>query len=581
MEQAHAFPGVNGIRAAVPNQLRHSSPTPDHAAPTGLVDHWRGSFYNHAAPNGAGSLVNPNTSAPRSPIRGDMVVGPGITSRDQPRRDGMESAHIILPIQAAPPWYKGHNYDQPSRRDVPVRVSGSNGKGPNSRPSPPEEERGNMALATVVFMVILLLGQFDPAFAEEQFITPEQIVNSALAHSRQLRISAREIEVAEAKQAEANAQAWPHLSADARAARYTGLHDSAFGSFLVIPAIENRYSAGAGASHPAYTGGRIKSQIASASHQKRASQAAYRGQESDTAMQALTAYWNWSKVYYSVAALQAAVARMEAHAGDMRNLHQAGLATDNDSLATEVLLDQTRLHLQEGWRGINLVRARLAFLTGQDFTTNQVPIKAEPPSELAAQTESELLATAKTNRAEPVARQWELKAAEAQVKTSRAEYRPQVTLTARYEQARPNILNIPPQDKWQDDGFAGVALSWNLFDWGLTRAKVAQASARTAQAKLRLDQAEEQIVLEVREAWIELQNSRARLTVSQHAEQSARRNLEAATDLWQNGLARHSEVLDAHAQLTHSQSEVIDAKADLVLAHAALAHATGLLRTRP
>jgi outer membrane protein TolC len=64
--------------------------------------------------------------------------------------------------------------------------------------------------------------------------------------------------------------------------------------------------------------------------------------------------------------------------------------------------------------------------------------------------------------------------------------------------------------------------------------------------------------------------------VAQRVETSARRNLAAATDLWRNGLARHADVLDAHAQLTDAQYALMAARADLELALAALDHATGV-----
>jgi outer membrane protein TolC len=408
-------------------------------------------------------------------------------------------------------------------------------------------------------------------------IAPQQIVTQALAHSLQLQSLHKEVESAKAKQAQAKAQDLPRVTADARAAGYTGLKDSAFGPAFKIPAIENRYSAGISVTQPVYAGGRIQSLQQSATYQQRAAQQIERGAESDLILQALTAFWNWSKAYYSVEAMRAAVARMEAHATDLRNRRQAGLATDNETLAAEVLLDQTRLRFEEARRQVALACARLAFLTGKEFSENNVPQKAIVQPEFPIPSELALFAAAKTNRAEFLARQLEAKSAEAQVRGARADFFPHVSLTGRYEQARPNILNIPPRDRWEDDAFAGVTLSWNIFDWGLTKAKVAEATARSAQARLRLAQVEELIALEVREALINLQDARERVKVAERVEKSARRNLEVATDLWQNGLARHADVLDAHAQLIQTQTEMIAAHADLVLAQAVLDHAAGRL----
>ncbi len=412
-------------------------------------------------------------------------------------------------------------------------------------------------------------------------VTPWQIISNTVAHSQRLKMSDRDVEAAIARKDQARAQGLPLLSADAKASRYTGLHDSAFGPALTIPAIENRYGAGVSISQPAYTGGRIKSQKESAAFQTSAARHDRRGAEADVVLQAATAYWNWSKAYYSVESLNAAVARVESHATDMRNLHEAGLATDNDSLATDVMLDQTRLRREEARRRVQIASARITFLTGQSLPLDCAPEQAAAPSGLGPAPEAMLLGLAQTNRAERAATEMQARAAESQIRVARAEYSPQLSLVARYEDSRPNLMNIPPQDKWQDDAFVGVSVSWNLFDWGLRRAKVAEASSRSAQARLRVDQVEDQIALEVREARIDLQDARQRATVAERYAESARRNYQSATDLWHNGLARHSDVLDAHDQVTTAEYEIIAARADVALATAALDHAVGALSAVP
>jgi len=414
--------------------------------------------------------------------------------------------------------------------------------------------------------------------AEPVTISPDQIVSNTLAYSLRLKVLDKDVAAAGAKVDQARAQELPLFSADARASQYTGLEDMYLGPFFHLPAIETRSGVGVGISQPLFTGGRLKNQKEGARQQQAAARHERQSASGDLALQALTAYWNWSKAVYAGEFLQAALARMEAHAVDMRNLHEAGLATDNDSLSTDVLLERTRLRFEEARRRVEVAQARIVFLTGQPLATNSLPEKtaaAVPPP----RSEDLLLQAAQTNRPERAARQNDVQVAEAQVRVTRADYYPQVSLFARYEDARPNLNNIPPLDKWQDDAYAGVALSWNIFDWGLRKARVAEAKARSDQARLRLGQTEDQIVLEVREARINVQDVRQRLEVSQRAFRSAQRNLEAATDLWKGGLSRHSDVLDALSQLTDTEYEVTTARADLALAQAALDHAVGQLGT--
>lgn len=444
-------------------------------------------------------------------------------------------------------------------------------------PTPNDPLACRRSLLSHLLFVCLLADACGDLAAEPILITPRQVISNALIHSRQLRVLDSEVVAAGAKLDQARAQALPVLSAEARATQYTGLEEMRFGPLFTIPAIETRSGAGLVINQPAYTGGRLKSQRESAVRQKDAARHERQGAAADVALQALNAYWNWSKAFYAGASLEAAVARMEAHARDMHSLHENGLATDNDSLATDVLLDKTRLRFSEARRRIEVAQARIAFLTGLAPSPLHQPEKPLAAAASLPPAEEALLETARTHRSERAARQSEIQAAEAQVKATRADYYPQVSLTARYEQARPNLNNLPPADKWQDDAYAGVAVSWSLFDWGLRKAKVAEAKAKAQQVRLRADQTDDQITLEVREARINVQDARQRLEVAERTLRSAQRNLQAATDLWHNGLNRHSDVLDAHAQLTDSEYEVTTARADLELARASLEHAVGQL----
>ncbi len=439
------------------------------------------------------------------------------------------------------------------------------------------DHRGHGGFGKVLRVLCLPLCSlwFMPSALADDLVRPEQVVQAALTHSPSLQSAARELDAAAARQAQARAAGRPTLVADARAARYNGLADTSFGPQLFIPAIDNRYSAGLQVTQPLYTGGRVLQQRAAAASQQQAAEQTRLSTRADVAYAALAAYWTWSKTHYAVESFQSAVVRMAEHHRDMQQQHHAGLVTDNDALATEVQLEQTRLQLAAAHRAVESARARLAFLTGRDWPAEAIPQPAAAPDAAAAPDETALLAVAQTNRAERAARRLETQAAAAQVKASGADGRPQLALIARYEQGRPNMLNIPPQDEWSDDAYVGVVLAWNLWDAGLTRAKVAEAAARLAQSQLRQEQTDDQIALDVREACIALVDAGERLTVAQRIEQSARRNLQAATDLWQNGLARHADVLDAHSQLTDAAFQVIAARADSAVARAALDRATG------
>ncbi|MGC8743192.1 MAG: TolC family protein [Verrucomicrobiia bacterium] len=406
-------------------------------------------------------------------------------------------------------------------------------------------------------------------------VEPDEIIAKALKHSIDLKSLSREYSAAEAQYQQARAQAYPQMGVDAKYTRYSGLNSFAIPPYLSIPAIEDRYNAGATISQPIYTGGRLKSLKQSAELLKSSVAEERKAAESAITLQVLELYWDWSKAYYQLQALDIAVKRMEQHDKDVKNLKAAGMATENDALATEVLLDQTRLRYEEAKRRLELVNANLSFLTGEKFFTNQTPLKPDAIESVPIPTEEELLQVAMKSRPERAARIYETRSMDERVKSAQSEYYPQVSVVARYEQARPNMLNFPPREKWQDDGFAGVVVSWNIFDWGLRAAKVREASARRDQSHLKLEKLDDQILYEIRSARIKLMDARQRIEVSRRIKTSAEKNLQVATDLWKNGLARHSDVLDAHSRLTDAQFAVILDSADLNIALAGLNYAIG------
>jgi outer membrane protein TolC len=182
-----------------------------------------------------------------------------------------------------------------------------------------------------------------------------------------------------------------------------------------------------------------------------------------------------------------------------------------------------------------------------------------------------------TGRPEAAAARAAVDAAAEECRAQRGGWFPRVRALGRYERARPNAQFFPPRDEWDDDAFVGAAATWDALDGGLTRARVREAAARLVQAESRLAETEESVLLEVREACIGLQGALAALLVATRAEPSARRNVAVVGDLWRAGLARHSDVLAAEADLTDLEYGVAAARVDVALARVALAHAAGRL----
>ena len=420
-----------------------------------------------------------------------------------------------------------------------------------------------------------LAGTFAACAGLAEEVSPDMVVEEALRHSNYTKMAGEDVAAAEAVKKQADAAVYPSLDLDATAAHYEGLKENSFPNFI-IPAIPERYGGGITLSQPLYTGGRISGRRSVADEHRQASRSSLAASRADVIYQALTAYWSWSKAFYAAESYRAAVSWMEAHDRDMRNQRVAGLVTENDQLSTAVRLDQTRLRLEQALRHDSLCRAALEKLTGNPLASGAAP--ARPPSEdlQAAADEQALIGGALTNRPDVQARKYMLNAEQKNIDVQRSGYFPQLNARLRGEAGRPNPLNIPPNTEWLVDAYVGVGVTWNLLDWGLTRAKVSEARARANRAGYQLAELNERVVFEVRQALINLNNALTRVRVARRAEESARLDLKSATDLWQNGLARHSDVLDSQARLTDAGFDLVSAAADVALARAELDHAYGV-----
>lgn len=423
----------------------------------------------------------------------------------------------------------------------------------------------------LLFSAVLLAAPF--VRAEE--MPMDAVVRASLDHSFARRGSEQELIAAKAREAQAIAKGRPSFDVTARATRYNGLEESTLGA-LTIPELETRYAAVASAVQPLYTGGRLSGQREAETYSRQAAEAKLSIVASDIELESIRRYWDWSRTFQSVVAAQASVERMQAMADDLKNQRAAGLATENDALAVEVELERAHLRQETARQQLQLVRAQIAYLTGVPLAADATPAVAPVPQTVILPPESDLLALAFSNRAERALRAFEVRAAEARFKMSKAERGPVVNLRAGYEYANPNQLFFPQSDEWNDDAFLGVEATWNLWDSGLTRGHMAESAARRMQAELQREQTDEAILLDVRAARIILQEALNRHAVALRAETSARSNLDSATALWKSGMARPSDALDAQARLADAEQAVVAALADIAAGRAGLDRACGV-----
>lgn len=123
----------------------------------------------------------------------------------------------------------------------------------------------------------------------------------------------------------------------------------------------------------------------------------------------------------------------------------------------------------------------------------------------------------------------------------------------------------------------GATLSFNLFDGGAKRARLAESRAKVRQTEALLAETESAIRLQVHEAFLNLNAARERVEVSRESASQAEESLRILQNRYEAGLATVTDVLRAETARTSAQRSFLNAVYDYRVAFATLELATGEL----
>ncbi len=134
-------------------------------------------------------------------------------------------------------------------------------------------------------------------------------------------------------------------------------------------------------------------------------------------------------------------------------------------------------------------------------------------------------------------------------------------------------------DALDDQNLASVALgvSWVLYDGGLARHRASALEQQAQSARDLNADLDSGIRLQVRSAWLSINEARRRMAVAEKAVAQAEQNLKVAKDRYRNGIGTNTEVLDAETLRSVSQLNTNDARYDAALARLNLARSLGVL----
>ncbi len=263
---------------------------------------------------------------------------------------------------------------------------------------------------------------------------------------------------------------------------------------------------------------------------------------------------------------------------DATALKEAGLGTRFDELSAAVQQGNVLQRLVRAQAQVQVAASRLAELI--NLPRNLTLDAKDPPDRIIAPWTKDLdetLEIALKNRVELLQQMEQMRFLNEQRARILTDLSPNINLSASVSTVFAN------SDSGSDSalrglgaGYAlGVNLNWNLIDWGRVKTRVAQIDKSKEVSQLRLEQLQNQIQREVREAYALLQANAKNVESARLVVNQAENALRLARLRFQAGVGTQIDTIVSESQLTQAQVNLSRATLDYNRAYVALERATG------
>lgn len=351
-----------------------------------------------------------------------------------------------------------------------------------------------------------------------------------------------------------------------------------FNSYAFLPDIKLQlglrgvYSAGVQVEQPIYMGGKVRTAHEMAKVGEDIARENIRLSRSDMLLETDQAYWQVVRIGEQASA---ALKYREVVKELVKNLQDAqtvGMTTSNDVLKAQVRLNEADLMVQQAQNGYILAQMNLCRLIGLDLQTrlNLLDSLSETVNPVIWTLDS---AVSQRADYQMLMRQVDLK--ERQVALDRADFLPQIGVTAGYGYGGGLKLNGDDEASATFTAMAGVKIP--VFHWGEGKNKIRSARMEEEISRLNLEKSSDLMELEIVSSRFSLRDAQTRVVMARNALAQASENLKTSTDQYQVGMEDLTSLLEAQAQWQQMWSQWIDAKASLHLSEASYLKAIGKL----
>jgi TolC family type I secretion outer membrane protein len=262
-----------------------------------------------------------------------------------------------------------------------------------------------------------------------------------------------------------------------------------------------------------------------------------------------------------------AVKQFEKHLEQAKGFYEVGTKPKFDVTKAEVDLSNAKL---------NLIKAENALRVARVILSNAMGVPDAPEYSLMDNltfvkydiTFEDVLKRAYKQRADLRSLLIKKKAAEASIEVSKKDYYPTLSGNAAYGKTGEKF---PLEDSWN----VGMTIKFPLFSGFSTEYQVEEATSNLNLLKANEETLRQEILLEVQQAYLNLQEARDRIFTAEITVKQAEENLELANGRYAAGVGNPVEVTDAQVAYSSAKTAHIQALYDYRIAQASIEKAIG------
>ena len=434
-----------------------------------------------------------------------------------------------------------------------------------------------LKLMAAFLAVLCLLGMQTLLAQDTRKITLKEAVSLGVANSHLLKNNQAKIDEAAAALREANERKLPDFSVS--------------GSYLYLPVKPNlrlktnaaanggaspnisRASFGiASASLPIFTGGKLKYGVQSAAYLEQAARLDADENKEAVILNTISAFSNLYKSAAAVGLVKDNLEQSNQRLKDFVNFEKNGLMARNDLLKAELQSSNIELALLDAESNFKLASVNMSLMLGLPEQTLLVPDSTGLQQTNVLKTIDAYEQLASMQRKDAGALALRAKAAGLGIQSVKADYYPSLALTAGYIAA-----NVPGFLTLTNAVNIGVGVKYDIGSLWKTKSKIAQAEARLRHLTASQQMLDDDIRLQINQAYQACFLSQKKIRVYQKAVEQANENYRITKNKYDNALATTTDLLDADVARLQTKLNLANASADAVVAYNKLLQAAGIL----